>query len=137
MYNWQNNTSFITCKMVHVIKWLYYVNTCLFIQQDTCLNMDNRCHKKLLNDFCISSHTQEFFFFSHNHPLWLSYVKREVLIRFRLNPRNFNLRNFHFLSVFSFETLFPLSPSVMTLILKGVEFSCVSFGLSGKFACGC
>ena len=38
---------------------------------------------------------------------------------------------------FSFETLFPLSPSVMTLIFKDVEFSCASFGLSGNFASGC
>ena len=101
MYNWQNNTSFITCKMVHVIKWLYYVNTCLFIQQDTCLNMDNRCHRKLLNDFCISSHTQKSLSVIILLRGSFSYTKWGVLIWFCLNPRNFSPRNFHF---FRFQT---------------------------------
>ena len=45
-----------------------------------------------------------------------------VLNWFRLNPHNFNNRNFYFLVSFSFETIFTLSLSVTTLISEDVEF---------------
>ena len=38
------------------------------------------------------------------------YIKLRVLIWFRLNPRNLNPRNFHFLVGFLFETIFPCRP---------------------------
>ena len=60
-----------------------------------------------------------------------------VLIWFRINPRNFNPRNFQFSVGFSFETLFPLPPSVTTFISKDVEFYCASFDISEKFVASC
>ena len=50
---------------------------------------------------------------------------------------DFNPRNFQFLVGFSFETPFPMSSSVMTLVSKDVESSCASFDLCEKFARGC
>ena len=66
-----------------------------------------------------------------------SYIKWGVLIWFHLNPRNFNPRNFQFSVGFSFETLFPLPPSVTTFISKDVEFYCASFDIYEKFAGAC
>ena len=53
------------------------------------------------------------------------------------DPRNFHPRNFHFLVSFSLETIFPLSPSVPTLISKDAEFPCASFDTCEKFATSC
>ena len=66
-----------------------------------------------------------------------SYIKWGVIIWFHLNPRNFNPRNFQFSVGFSFETLFPLPPSVTTFISKDVEFYCASFDIYEKFAGAC
>ena len=66
-----------------------------------------------------------------------SYMEIGVFVWFRFNPRNFNLRNFRFLVSFSFETIFPLSPSATTLVSKDVKFPGASFGLYEKFARGC
>ena len=66
-----------------------------------------------------------------------SYMEIGVFVWFRFNPRNFNLRNFRFLVSFSFETIFPLSPSATTLVSKDVKFPGASFGLYKKFARWC
>ena len=50
-----------------------------------------------------------------------SYLKLRVFIWFRLNPRNFNPRNFRFLVSFSFETIFPLSRSATTFHTERCE----------------
>ena len=65
------------------------------------------------------------------------YIKSGVLIWFHLNLRNFNPRNFHFLASFSLETIFPLLPSVTTLISEDVEFYCASFEIFEKFVGEC
>ena len=54
------------------------------------------------------------------------YIKLAVLIWFRLNPCNLNLRNFQFLVGFSFKPIFALSPTMTTLISKDVKFSLMS-----------
>ena len=64
-------------------------------------------------------------------------AKLGVLIWFHTNSRNFNPRNFHFLVSFPFETIFPLSLSVTTLISEDVEFYCASFDICEKFARWC
>ena len=64
-------------------------------------------------------------------------AKLGVLIWFHTNSRNFNPRNFHFLVSFPFETIFPLSPSVTTLISEDVEFYCVLFNISEKLVGRC
>ena len=45
--------------------------------------------------------------------------------------------NFRFLVSFSFETIFPLSPTATTLVSKDVKFYCASFGPYEKFVGGC
>jgi len=66
-----------------------------------------------------------------------SYLKLRVFIWFRLNPRNFNPRNFRFLVSFSFETIFPLSRLRRHFTLKDMKFSGASFGLCEKFTRWC
>ena len=62
-----------------------------------------------------------------------SYIELGVLIWFRFNPRNLNPRNYQFLVSFSFETIFPLSPSATILVSKDVKFSGASSSLYKKF----
>ena len=60
-----------------------------------------------------------------------------ILIWFRLNPRNFNPRNFHFLVGFSFKTIFPQPPPRTILVSKDVDFFRASFDICEKFVPSC
>ena len=65
------------------------------------------------------------------------YMESGLFIWFHVNPRNFNPRNFWFLVSFSFKTIFPQSPPVMSLISKDGEFYCASFDICQNFAPSC